>query len=788
VGAALTNSRGRFRLEGVTLAPGRNRIRVRQKEKQIEMNNRSIMVEAAESPEETVEVISEPPSRPDVQIDFPLKGAVTDAIFLPLRGSVDTPGATVQINGYYSNRDYASVADGRFVSGNKIPLLPGENVLYAEAILPDGSRGVDKITVYSKKDAIVPSVGITSPAKGEEVYERFVPVTGIISSSVEKVIVNEAEAAFGSGAFTAEADVGSQYVYNTEGYETMITAWAIDESGRIGHSDTYPKYRHIEPPSLSIVSPMNGETLASSPAVVAGEVHGASEVLVNGISAMIDDSTFEALVDLKEGQNNIIIIARNSVKATVRTISVTYIPGTSVALEFVTVEPSSVVVPVGETRQVKAMGFYSDEEQKDITGECSWMSSKEDIAEVSAGLVTGLSEGTAMVTATCSGITGTATVYVPPPLLETVMVAYFKEDTYYTDNPSVTIGETLQFKALGIYSDGSTSDISSRVKWQSSNTAVASIDAGGIAMAFTQGVAEITATDQNTFITGNSTLTVTPPAMNIFISSPSDGSAINKPETTVTGTITTSSGIETGVVVNGVVATVTGSQFTANHIPLTEGLNTVTATANDIAGNTASASITVNAVTTGDYIQLTSNIESGIAPLEVTLRIDGSFSIEDSSIRVSGPAQPEVLSSGSEEYEMRITEEGIYYFTASATGPDGTVYQDTIAITALNRTELDSLLKEKWEGMKRKLATGDISGAVVSFDSASQKIYRDQFTTLSPVLSDIVNELNTAQINMVSVDNRIAEYEILVIRDGTIFSIPLKLIRDDNGLWKIWAF
>ena len=41
-----------------------------------------------------------------------------------------------------------------------------------------------------------------------------------------------------------------------------------------------------------------------------------------------------------------------------------------------------------------------------------------------------------------------------------------------------------------------------------------------------------------------------------------------------------------------------------------------TITATDTAGKTATASITVNAITTGNYIRVTSNIESGIAPLE----------------------------------------------------------------------------------------------------------------------------------------------------------------------------
>ena len=112
----------------------------------------------------------------------------------------------------------------------------------------------------------------------------------------------------------------------------------------------------------------------------------------------------------------------------------------------------------------------------------------------------------------------------------------------------------------------------------------------------------------------------------------------------------------------------------------------------------------MNAVTIGNYIQLTSNIESGIAPLEVTLIIDGSFSIENSSLNVTCPVQPEITLISPDEYTVKFIVEGIYYITASAIGPDGNVYQDIIAITVMNKTQLDNLLKAKWERMKEPLS------------------------------------------------------------------------------------
>ncbi|MBI5846564.1 MAG: Ig-like domain-containing protein, partial [Nitrospirae bacterium] len=73
-------------------------------------------------------------------------------------------------------------------------------------------------------------------------------------------------------------------------------------------------------------------------------------------------------------------------------------------------------------------------------------------------------------------------------------------------NPSITVGNTQQFTAIGTYSDSSTQDLSSSATWTSSNSAVATINITGLATATTAGVTTITATSGN--IAGSTTLTV----------------------------------------------------------------------------------------------------------------------------------------------------------------------------------------------------------------------------------------------------------------------------------------
>ena len=81
--------------------------------------------------------------------------------------------------------------------------------------------------------------------------------------------------------------------------------------------------------------------------------------------------------------------------------------------------------------------------------------------------------------------------------------------------------------------------------------------------------------------------------MRQLITSPSDGATLVRPDVSIRGTISNASGVETGVVVNGIVAQVFGNQFVANHVPFTEGQNTITVSATDANGDTKSKSVTV---------------------------------------------------------------------------------------------------------------------------------------------------------------------------------------------------
>ncbi len=92
---------------------------------------------------------------------------------------------------------------------------------------------------------------------------------------------------------------------------------------------------------------------------------------------------------------------------------------------------------------------------------------------------------------------------VPPPALTSIDVG--------PPNPSIALGLTYQFRATGIYADGSKGDISSMVTWSSSAPAVALLSRAGIATSVVPGQTTITAALGS--LSGSTTLTITAAAL-----------------------------------------------------------------------------------------------------------------------------------------------------------------------------------------------------------------------------------------------------------------------------------
>jgi trimeric autotransporter adhesin len=180
-----------------------------------------------------------------------------------------------------------------------------------------------------------------------------------------------------------------------------------------------------------------------------------------------------------------------------------------------------VVVAMGKTLPLSVSAVFSDGLVVTSWTQVTWQSDKPTVATVSGtGAVTGIIEGTAVITATDifhPDITRSVTVYVTK--LESIMITPAPADAVI----SLGTATSMQFTATGFYSVATPTtwsttwppDITMLVSWVSSSTDVASIGnvlgLHGLATAGSiTGTTTITATDLATGITGTTTFTVNP--------------------------------------------------------------------------------------------------------------------------------------------------------------------------------------------------------------------------------------------------------------------------------------
>ena len=160
---------------------------------------------------------------------------------------------------------------------------------------------------------------------------------------------------------------------------------------------------------------------------------------------------------------------------------------TLVSISVTPYSPSDLAV--GSTQRFIATGIYSDGTTPNITSQVTWTSSNNSIASIATGLATGVAIGSTSITASQSGITSpsvTLTVITSASGLSSIAIT----PAFPVD---LGVGASQQLTAVGTYSDGTTADITSKVTWVSSNTAVAAVFANGAVTGEGSGTANITA-------------------------------------------------------------------------------------------------------------------------------------------------------------------------------------------------------------------------------------------------------------------------------------------------------
>jgi hypothetical protein len=163
--------------------------------------------------------------------------------------------------------------------------------------------------------------------------------------------------------------------------------------------------------------------------------------------------------------------------------------------------------------------------------------------------------------------------------------------------------------------------------------------------------------------------------------------------------------------------------------------------------------------------------------------IRSSTLLKTQSISCAGPGDVEYLDDSDNEYRIKLSLEGVYYFTVDATDHWKNNYKDTIAITVHNGAQIDTLLKSRWTSYSNYLNSKDIPSALALMHTQTQGKYETMLKALLPKLPAILSTQRGFSYVLIRGHN--AEYKLSAIENGSMYAYPVNFTKDGNGLWKI---
>ncbi len=267
--------------------------------------------------------------------------------------------------------------------------------------------------------------------------------------------------------------------------------------------------------------------------------------------------------------------------------------GLGYTLASIAVTPANSSIQAGGTQQFTATAGYTDGVTQDLTASATWSSSVSSVATINAtGLATGMGLGQTTIAARSGSISGSTVLGVTAARTLTSIAVT-------PANPSIQLGATQQFTAIGTYTDGGTQDLTRSIIWFSFDQKIAPIDAAGLATGVRQGQTTVAATSGS--ISGFALLTVTPGAPTSVTVTPANPSI----ETGGTQQFTA-----VGVFADGTMQDLTGSVTWASSImsvatittaglatSLSQGQTTITATSGSISSSTLLKVRTLSSIT-----------------------------------------------------------------------------------------------------------------------------------------------------------------------------------------------
>lgn len=156
--------------------------------------------------------------------------------------------------------------------------------------------------------------------------------------------------------------------------------------------------------------------------------------------------------------------------------SVTFTATATRPIASLSISPQNLDLQQGASQQYVATAIYTDGTTGVVTDLATWSSSSTAVATIgnatgTKGLAVAGGAGTTTISATFSGKTGTTPLTVEAATLVSIVVT--------PANASIGVDSTLQFHALGTYSNNLVSDVTGSCVWSTANATVASVAPSG---------------------------------------------------------------------------------------------------------------------------------------------------------------------------------------------------------------------------------------------------------------------------------------------------------------------
>ena len=382
----------------------------------------------------------------------------------------------------------------------------------------------------------------------------------------------------------------------------------------------------------------NLTAISISPAGVSVPIHTTQQFTAIGnysdgssrdLTALVtwnSSSTSAATIDLN-GLLTGVAAGSSTISATLGSVSKsTTITITVPTISSISVTPVGLTLGIGINQQYTATATYSDGSSQDLASGVTWSSSSTSVATINnSGLATTVAAGATTITATVGSLSDTSSLTVVPAHLTSIDVS--------PATPSIAVGTTQQFTAVGNFDDGSTQLLPS-VTWSSSAGAVSAIDASGLATAVGTGTTTITATSGS--ISGTANLTVTAATLVSLAVTPANSTMAigTSKQFTATGTFsdTSTQDLTASVLWSSSKATVAtiNNQGLASSVAL--GSAMITATLGAISGSTGLTVANVHLVS----IAITPANPTIAKGTSIKFTAIGTFSDSSTSSNLSG--------------------------------------------------------------------------------------------------------------------------------------------------------